>query len=507
MRRLAGGSVVFVFLLLVYAGMARTAEEMSVVGASVADQNGSGVIGFAVDPAADPQAIADQVRKQLELTGGAKMGPIAVFNGMAQVEFTGATKGETITARLPAQSLVAEGEGPAVAASKAPAEEVIAEAPTPEATAPQRAEQEQAAGEVASAEAEATPEMQESPAEVAQAETPSIEAPTPEPTAEGPAAEAQPSAGAPEEASGAAAGEPTEAPEAAPEMAQGEGGTAAAATEASASAEGADSVIGEATLSDDGNGNVCIVSEPPRSPEEISEMLSKNLALSGGAKVESIDVQNNVAEVQISGPSNERVVAKLPAALAKQNEVKDCCAVAAARGEGVDGVIGRTTLRDDGTGAVCVASDPRLTAEEISEVLSQNLELSGGAKVESIQVENAVAEVQVSGPANERITATLPSEVAQKNDMRDCKRVMACGAVPAGGGGPVVGWSTGTKIGIGAVAITAGTLGGLAAAGEFSEDDRIPNAGEPQPPPGPTPQPPPPAPGGGGGGGPHSPMR
>lgn len=101
-----------------------------------------------------------------------------------------------------------------------------------------------------------------------------------------------------------------------------------------------------------------------------------------------------------------------------------------------------------------------------------------GARVESIELKDGICTIDFGkAPDGQTITALLPDE----------SRLRA-GIVPAGAGGT----TQAAYLGAGAIVVTGGVLGGLAAAGEFSGDDhKGPNAGPPTgPPSGPPAQPP-----------------
>lgn len=89
--------------------------EVMTVGESVADADGAGTIQFAVDPAADPASTADQLAANVALSEGAQVQAITVENGIATIEFSGATAGATVVATLPSEVAAAVGVSATVA--------------------------------------------------------------------------------------------------------------------------------------------------------------------------------------------------------------------------------------------------------------------------------------------------------------------------------------------------------------------------------------------------------
>lgn len=124
--------------------------------------------------------------------------------------------------------------------------------------------------------------------------------------------------------------------------------------------------------------------------------------------------------------------------------------------------LGSATASDLGAGTISFDVDPTGNAADIADQLRAHLQLSNGANIQSITVENGVAHVEFAGaPAAATVEATLPTDVAT--------------AIGVGGGaggalaGGAIGGTSGAALAGGAVLLTTGgVLGGLAASGEFS---------------------------------------
>ena len=135
-------------------------------------------------------------------------------------------------------------------------------------------------------------------------------------------------------------------------------------------------------------------------------------------------------------------------------------APAAARAE--TEVVGAAVADSAGAGSFDIPVDPEMDPGAVADELRASLELSSGADVTSITVENGIAHVEfANAAAGATVEATLPAEVAS-----------LLGVTTEGGVSTAA-----VGAGVGAAALGGG-LGGAAAAGAFDGDDELPMTGE-----------------------------
>ena len=72
---------------------------LGALGSAVADSQGNGVIEVKVT--GDPQAVADQITNNLQLTNGAVVDTVTVDKGVAYITFKNASPGSTVEGNLP----------------------------------------------------------------------------------------------------------------------------------------------------------------------------------------------------------------------------------------------------------------------------------------------------------------------------------------------------------------------------------------------------------------------
>lgn len=122
--------------------------------------------------------------------------------------------------------------------------------------------------------------------------------------------------------------------------------------------------------------------------------------------------------------------------------------------------VGTGVAADNGAGAIDIAVDATADPTVVADQLRANLQLTEGATVQSITVENGVAHIEfANAAAGATVEATLPTEIAS-----------AIGVGGAVGGG--AGVSTAALVGGGALVVGGGVVGGLAAAGEFEGESK-----------------------------------
>ncbi|MGH7860002.1 MAG: hypothetical protein ACREQY_21960 [Candidatus Binatia bacterium] len=110
MRVKAMGSVVFATIVAL-SPVLSYAQFTSMVGSGVADDQGNCAIDIPVDPAADPQYVADELKEYLTLSGGATIQSISVENGVAHIECANAIANSTVEAQLPTDVASTVGAG------------------------------------------------------------------------------------------------------------------------------------------------------------------------------------------------------------------------------------------------------------------------------------------------------------------------------------------------------------------------------------------------------------
>lgn len=106
-NRIVGAAVVLAALL----SSAARAEVVS-VGRGTADASGAGVLELLIDPKADPEIAAGQIRLNLQLSNGAVVDSVTVAEGLARVSFSGAPASATVEATLPTEIAAGLGLGP-----------------------------------------------------------------------------------------------------------------------------------------------------------------------------------------------------------------------------------------------------------------------------------------------------------------------------------------------------------------------------------------------------------
>ncbi len=117
--------------------------------------------------------------------------------------------------------------------------------------------------------------------------------------------------------------------------------------------------------------------------------------------------------------------------------------------------VGTGVADGSGAGAIDFAVDATADPTVVAEQLRANLQLTEGATIQSITVENGVAHIEfASATAGSTVEATLPTEIASA--------IGVGGAAGVGGG-----VSTAALVGGGALIVGGGVVGGLAAAGQF----------------------------------------
>lgn len=122
--------------------------------------------------------------------------------------------------------------------------------------------------------------------------------------------------------------------------------------------------------------------------------------------------------------------------------------------------VGTGVADANGGGAIDIAVDATADPTLVADQLRANLQLTEGATVQSITVENGIAHIEfANAAAGATVEATLPTEIAS-----------AIGIGGAIGGGATMG--TAALVGGGALVVGGGVVGGLAAAGEFEGEDK-----------------------------------
>jgi hypothetical protein len=122
-------------------------------------------------------------------------------------------------------------------------------------------------------------------------------------------------------------------------------------------------------------------------------------------------------------------------------------------------VVGTGIADAAGSGALDINVDPASDPKFVADELKANLQLSNGATIQSISVQNGVAHIEFdSALAGGTIEATMPTEVAS-----------SIGASAVGGAGG--GTSVAAIIGSGVIIAAGGALGGCAAAGCFDNEE------------------------------------
>ncbi|MGH7900063.1 MAG: hypothetical protein ACREQQ_19060 [Candidatus Binatia bacterium] len=123
-------------------------------------------------------------------------------------------------------------------------------------------------------------------------------------------------------------------------------------------------------------------------------------------------------------------------------------------------VVGSSIADEVGKGSINVPVNASLEPKTVAEDVQSNVELTNEAKPDLVEpdtvVEGSVRIDFSNAVPNSTVGAILPEDAA--------RRVMAAAA--AGGIG------TGAIVGLGAMAVTGGVLGGLAASGEFESGQR-----------------------------------
>jgi hypothetical protein len=126
-------------------------------------------------------------------------------------------------------------------------------------------------------------------------------------------------------------------------------------------------------------------------------------------------------------------------------------------------MVGSGPADANGKCAIDINVDPSVSPDTVAEELRQYAELSGGAKLESVSVENGVAHLECSGAApNSTVEVYLPTDVAT-----------LVGAGGAGGGGI----STTAIVAGSVLGATGAGLGACAAADCFEGEEEIPATG------------------------------
>lgn len=126
--------------------------------------------------------------------------------------------------------------------------------------------------------------------------------------------------------------------------------------------------------------------------------------------------------------------------------------------------VGEVVSLSDGTGtikfSVAETVDPATAADQITSAV----QLSNGAQLQSVEVKDGIATLTFANATpGASVTATLPAELVA--------------SLGIGGATTLAGGSSGTTgmyVGAGVLAATGGTLGGLAASGQFSGTNKQP---------------------------------
>lgn len=143
-------------------------------------------------------------------------------------------------------------------------------------------------------------------------------------------------------------------------------------------------------------------------------------------------------------------------------------------------VVGSALPDSQGSGLIRFSIDENLNGQDAAEQIADNLALTNGARVESVEVKDCVATIEFAqGAAGDTVQAELPDELAER--LGECKLAAAEKAyVP---GWPVI---------LGSAAVVGGGIyGGLQAS---DSDRRTPVGGLSPPPVAPPPVIPPPPP-------------